>query len=420
MNVIVRTLIGDEATVLVEPHEKVITLRYRAQGALGSKISTLLLDAEALQDLQHVEESGVREQACLHAVLGDPSPCQDEQNYLMTYQERRRRELRAHEARMARHGEDPVALVERMERLMWADHEDLTEELELDMRAARRHPLRIISCLQMFPHLWTRPSIWQTLLARDKHEDLKELCPCYELRHEAEFVAELKAEGCSIGQLQKLCDLAQLRAAGFALRDFRGCGCTLEQLKTAGFSLSDLKNEGCSVRQLKTLIHHGLCAAEIASLRQAVHQVTDAVSARVLLELGYGLAELKNAGYSPNCLQDACCMPEQLQKAYSPAQFMYAGIHVAQMRAWGYSAEALKQAGFFPFEVLQAGFTVAELRAAGYTLTQLLNSGHSAGQLKDAGYGALELEAAGCTYEDLLDAGFPENQMRRVARRVVA
>jgi len=225
--------------------------------------------------------------------------------------------------------------------------------------------------------------------------------------------------GCSVEELRRArkagvsafelrcrgCDAAALKAAGYTAGELRDAGFTAAQLKAAGFTAAQLKAAGFSVQDLKDA---GFTAQELKDA---------GFSAQELKKAGFSDADLQAAGFSAaeiakKALEKNCSV-EALSKArangISAAELKYCGA--AALKAAGYTAKELKDAGFTAGELRAAGFSAEDLKDAGFTAKQLKDAGFSAEDLKNAGFSAKELKDEGFTDGDLIRAGYSAEEI---------
>ncbi|MDF1645980.1 MAG: type IVB secretion system protein DotG/IcmE [Legionellaceae bacterium] len=185
-----------------------------------------------------------------------------------------------------------------------------------------------------------------------------------------EKLKALRASGVSAKKIHDLsgCSAAQLKAAGFGVKELADAGFTPAELLDAGFDSGALNNaglipagviaagreKGCNVKELKAARNLGVSATTIRE--------TLGCSAEAMKAAGYSAQELKDAGFSAAELKRAGFSPEALKAA---------GYSAQELRDAGYSAADLKKAGFSPEELNAAGFSKDELKAAGVTEAEL-------------------------------------------------
>lgn len=226
--------------------------------------------------------------------------------------------------------------------------------------------------------------------------------------------AEIKAAGCDPDKLKKLfsagvsakrikelngCSAEALKAAGYDAQSLLAAGFTPKQLEDAGLNPASIIADGrvadCSVESLKKARAAGVSALTIKQT------------------LGCSAAALKAAGYTAKELKDAGFTAAELKAAgFSAKDLKDAGFTAKELRDAGFSAQELKDVGFSAKDLKDAGFSAAELKAAGFTAAQLKAAGFSAKDLKDAGFSAAELKAAGFSAKELKDAGFSASDLK--------
>lgn len=297
---------------------------------------------------------------------------------------------------------------------------------------------------------------------------------------EAAITAAIKAAGCdpqklhglflqdiSAKQIKELngCSAKALKDAGYDAKDLLKAGFTPQELAAAGFTGEQMKGAqqiadeaiqaaGCDPQKLHALFLQDVSAKRIKDLNGcSAKALKDAgYSAKDLLNAGFTPKELVTAGFSPdqvndakaaidNAIKSAGCDPQKLH------DLLLQGITAKQIRDLnGCTASALKAAGFDARALTDAGFTSKDLAAAGFTAEQIkavqpvddsvikaagcdpqklhtlflqgvtakqireLN-GCSAAALKQAGYDAKALIDAGFAPKELLAAGFTPDQV---------
>ena len=199
-------------------------------------------------------------------------------------------------------------------------------------------------------------------------------------------------------------------------------GCSADALKQAGFSSQEIsaaetsdaiRAAGCDPVKLKVLLSQGVTANRI-------HQLSGC-SIDVLKAVGFDAKSLADAGFTPEELLAAGFTADQLvQAGLSPTAVIAAGRtadcsakSLAAAHQMGVSAAAIKQTlGCSANALNNAGFTATELKNAGFTAVELKNAGFTLNDLKSVGYTAKELAAAGWTGKQLKDAGFTAQQLK--------
>lgn len=234
---------------------------------------------------------------------------------------------------------------------------------------------------------------------------------------DAGFTAkDLKAMGAPVSDLKAAgFDANDLKDAGFSAADLKAAGFNADELQAAGFAGLKPVKAGCSVEDLARARKQGISAEQLKKDRNC--------DVAAMKAAGFTAAELKNAGYSPKELADAGFTAKELKAAgFSPQELKVAGFTAkeltdagftpAQLKTAGYSAKELKDAGFSPKRLLDAGFNPKELKDAGFTAKDLSDIGLTAKQLKDAGFTPEDLKAAGFSAADLRDAGFTPEELK--------
>jgi intracellular multiplication protein IcmE len=230
-------------------------------------------------------------------------------------------------------------------------------------------------------------------------------------------LAELRKKGVTASAIRRIsgCTPAQLKAAGYSVDELKRAGVTAAELKAAGFSPEDLAKAGFSARDLmnaglspEDLAKAGFSADAIAAAQDAL---PPGVTADQIKKAGCSVETLKRerqAGISAKMIHEqAGCSDEALKAAgFSDAALKYAGFDPATIKALQVKEltdeqkAGIRAAGCDP-EKLKA------LRASGVTAKQIQDlNGCSAAQLKAAGFGAKQLADAGFTPAELLEAGF--------------
>ncbi|CCD04619.1 TPA: type IVB secretion system protein DotG/IcmE [Legionella pneumophila] len=236
--------------------------------------------------------------------------------------------------------------------------------------------------------------------------------------------AEIKAAGCDPDKLKKLfsagvsakrikelngCSAEALKAAGYDAQSLLAAGFTPQELLAAGFTPKQLEDAGLNPA---SIIADGRVAdCSVESLKKARAAGVSALT--IKQTLGCSAAALKAAGYTAKELKDAGFTAAELKAAgFSAKDLKDAGFTAKELRDAGFSAQELKDVGFSAKELKDAGFSAAELKAAGFTAAQLKAAGFSAKDLKDAGFSAAELKAAGFSAKELKDAGFSASDLK--------
>lgn len=213
----------------------------------------------------------------------------------------------------------------------------------------------------------------------------------------------------------------QIRSVlGCTAAEFKAGGYTAKQLKDAGFTAGDLKRAGFSAKQLKDA---GFTPEELRKAGFTAGQLKDAgFTAGELAKAGFSKGDLARAGFATSDFPTDCSA-QSLQAArkngISVLKIREAlNCTAAQFKAGGYSARALKDAGFTAKDLKAAGYTPAELKAAGYTAKQLKDAGFTPEQLKAAGYSAKDLLEAGYTPDQLKKAGYSEGEIAKAEKEI--
>ncbi len=236
--------------------------------------------------------------------------------------------------------------------------------------------------------------------------------------------AEIKAAGCDPDKLKKLfsagvsakrikelngCSAEALKAAGYDAQSLLAAGFTPQELLAAGFTPKQLEDAGLNPA---SIIADGRVAdCSVESLKKARAAGVSALT--IKQTLGCSAAALKAAGYTAKELKDAGFTAAELKAAgFSAKDLKDAGFTAKELRDAGFSAQELKDVGFSAKDLKDAGFSAAELKAAGFTAAQLKAAGFSAKDLKDAGFSAAELKAVGFSAKELKDAGFSASDLK--------
>ncbi|HAT6372560.1 TPA: type IVB secretion system protein DotG/IcmE [Legionella pneumophila] len=236
--------------------------------------------------------------------------------------------------------------------------------------------------------------------------------------------AEIKAAGCDPDKLKKLfsagvsakrikelngCSAEALKAAGYDAQSLLAAGFTPQELLAAGFTPKQLEDAGLNPA---SIIADGRVAdCSVESLKKARAAGVSALT--IKQTLGCSAAALKAAGYTAKELKDAGFTAAELKAAgFSAKDLKDAGFTAKELRDAGFSAQELKDVGFSAKDLKDAGFSADELKAAGFTAAQLKAAGFSAKDLKDAGFSAAELKAAGFSAKELKDAGFSASDLK--------
>ncbi|WP_044502446.1 type IVB secretion system protein DotG/IcmE [Legionella pneumophila] len=236
--------------------------------------------------------------------------------------------------------------------------------------------------------------------------------------------AEIKAAGCDPDKLKKLfsagvsakrikelngCSAEALKAAGYDAQSLLAAGFTPQELLAAGFTPKQLEDAGLNPA---SIIADGRVAdCSVESLKKARAAGVSALT--IKQTLGCSAAALKAAGYTAKELKDAGFTAAELKAAgFSAKDLKDAGFTAKELRDAGFSAQELKDVGFSAKDLKDAGFSAAELKAAGFSAKELKDAGFSASDLKNAGFSAKELKDAGFSASDLKNAGFSASELK--------
>ncbi len=240
-----------------------------------------------------------------------------------------------------------------------------------------------------------------------------------QLQNEHCSSASIKAvsdKGATLSDLREECNCCQLRQYGYTLPDLDPV-CSCPELKAAGFSAREMKVAGYTVSQLKRC---GFSACETRSAGFAAEDMKDG---------GFTDGELKGAGFSEEAIEAAKglpsgvslddvrstgCDPEKIarlrEKGVTAAAIQrISGCNAAQLKASGFSPDALRRAGFSAATLKAAGFSPEELKKAGYGARDLMNAGLSPDDLTKAGFSAEQIERA----QSALPPGVTMSQLRK-------
>lgn len=251
---------------------------------------------------------------------------------------------------------------------------------------------------------------------------------------------ELRCQSCSCQSIRAAGYTAgEMKNTGFAAKDLKQCGYSLQQLIAAGFDAKALKAAGYNAEELRDA---GLTAGQLAAAGFTADQLKAAGYSKKDLDAA-GLAMAAKGNCSVSALKKArlAGVSAKALKACGVAALKAAGFTAKQLKDAGFSAAALKAAGFDPKQLKDAGFSAGDLLAAGFTPADLKKAGYSAAAIKkallsvpkacsvenlkkerDAGVSATALRAKGCglaalkaagfTAEELKNAGFSAQQLK--------
>jgi intracellular multiplication protein IcmE len=241
--------------------------------------------------------------------------------------------------------------------------------------------------------------------------------------------ADVKNSGCDVDVLIKEreagvsaasikqyagCSAQALKAAGFTDADLANAGFTPQEISAATpLSDADVKAAGCNPDKLKKLFAAGVSAKRIKDLNGCSAQALKAAGfdAKSLADAGFTPAELLAAGFTPKQLEDAGLNPAAIIADGRGADCSVDALKKA--RAAGVSALTIKETLGCSAQALKAaGYTAKELKDAGFTAAELKAAGFSAKDLKDAGFSAKELKDAGFNAADLKAAGFNAQELK--------
>lgn len=246
--------------------------------------------------------------------------------------------------------------------------------------------------------------------------------------------AQLKKAGCSVETLKRErlagvsaksiqqasgCSLDQLKAAGFSMESLRYAGFKPEDIESAkipdeaaSLSANDeaaTRAAGCDPEKLKALRAQGVTAKQIRDLNgcSAAQLKAAGYTAQELADAGFTPAELLAAGFDSGALNNAGLVP-----VATIAAGRVKGCSVAELKAarkLGVSATTIKQT---------LGCSAAAMKAAGYTAQELRDAGFTAKELLDAGFDPQALKEAGYAADDLKDAGLKDAQLKALGLEI--
>jgi biotin operon repressor len=118
----------------------------------------------------------------------------------------------------------------------------------------------------------------------------------------------------------------------------------------------------------------------------------------------------------------ALCSPEELKAAgFTAVELKEAGCNFSSIKSTGFNLRQLKDAGFQAslfksdgcsvVQLMEAGFTARELRRAGFDFLSLKSAGFNLKQLKDAGFQASAFKSDGCSVAQLRQVGFTAREL---------
>ncbi|CAJ1330678.1 unnamed protein product [Effrenium voratum] len=128
-------------------------------------------------------------------------------------------------------------------------------------------------------------------------------------------------------------------------------------------------------------------------------------SAKALAEAGLGQTAITTTGFSVQELLAEGC-----------ATCRVAGVAAGQLKQAGVTAGELKDGGYQPLDLLEAGFSAQELKAIGLSAPMCRSARAAvpvrAGQLRQAGFSARELEDAGYVLHELWKVGYSVEELK--------
>jgi serine/threonine protein kinase len=176
---------------------------------------------------------------------------------------------------------------------------------------------------------------------------------------------------------------------------------TLTKTRYSPMGPQQLIDAGCNFHIIKTL---GFTASHFKNLDKTV---------REMLEYGWPVLDLKNAGFNLQSLLAGGCSAADLKASFFTAlELKNHGCNVQQLKTAGYSPRELREASFDIALILTAGYSLFEMKTSGFTSFELKAAGHSAQELKLVGFSLGELKFAGFNFADLAQAQFEAHAMR--------
>lgn len=144
-----------------------------------------------------------------------------------------------------------------------------------------------------------------------------------------------------------------------------------------------------------TLLKMGFSLAEVKRLGYTARDVRNTTGKHTwdLKQAGYSAPALRAAGYQ---IADIINLGRSRYNGYTLKQLKAAGCTAGELKRLGnYSARALKKAGYPPREIQIAyGYDPRALKKLGFTVTELKNSGLNKKELIWAGFSPAEVNAA--------------------------
>ena len=151
---------------------------------------------------------------------------------------------------------------------------------------------------------------------------------------------------------QPMASVKDLRKAHFLPTDLRDAGCSAADLREGGFGLDELKT------------YHVFRPAQ---LKEAGYSLREFKGAH------YNMKDLKEAGFSPVELASDGFTAKQLSSVFSFAEMRQAFTASQMNKLLGLSCRGLRDAGYTASDTKQAGFRAKEMRDAGYDAGELYN-----------------------------------------------
>ncbi len=233
-------------------------------------------------------------------------------------------------------------------------------------------------------------------------------------------LSEARRSGLSVQKILDTnhCTLDNLKNSKYTPKNLMDAGFTADQLLSAGFNAKDVndaskgimeaiakgKTQGCSIDVAMKARKAGMLASD---LRKTIACRIDTLKAA-----GYYASDLKNAGFSPGEMTKVGFNAGDLVAAgYPPAELKSSGFDIAQLKKANVDPKALLSAGFKDTDLQKAGFTAKQMADAGIAPEELKKLGYDLKSLKDAGFSAGQLKAAGFSGGDLAKAGFTSQEL---------
>lgn len=183
----------------------------------------------------------------------------------------------------------------------------------------------------------------------------------------------------------------------------RNVGFGVQELLDLGFTPSELKAGFFEARELHEAGFSAAALKDLGYLPKDLHAAEISVSE--MKSLAYTARELREGGYTAQQMRNAQAytLPELKEGRYKAVDLGEAGYLIPDLRAAGFTALDLRKAMIF---------TVQMMRDAGYTCDEMKKAGYDAKRIKEAGYNAIEANRAGYTVPQMFTAGFPAGGLR--------